>query len=83
MKLLAIPKCRDMTELVTNYLEGDLPFSRRLLARLHLALCPPCTRYFDQMRRTIGLLRTASAPTLAVQREDVLFQTIQSGLPPT
>ncbi len=82
MMRLAIPKCRDMTELATEYLEGELGFSNRLFARLHIGLCPPCTRYFDQMRRTIGLLRTGPAPTLAVQREDALFQTIRPGLPP-
>jgi anti-sigma factor RsiW len=71
-----------MAELVTDYLEGDLPFYRRLPARLHLLLCLACARYFDQMRRTISLLREAPAAVLPVEREDVLIQSVRSGLPP-
>ena len=82
MKGLAIPSCREMSELVTDYLEGDLPFFRRVSARLHLSLCSACTRYFDQMRRTIGLLRDAPAVALPADREDVLIQSVRSGLPP-
>jgi anti-sigma factor RsiW len=79
---MAIPSCRDMAELVTDYLEGELPFYRRLSARLHLLLCSACAHYFDQMRRTIGLLRKAPAPALPVEQEDVLIQSVRSGLPP-
>jgi predicted anti-sigma-YlaC factor YlaD len=82
MKELAFPRCREMAELVTDYLEGDLPFFRSITARLHLLLCSACTRYFDQMRRTIGLLRDAPAASLPMDREDVLIQSVRSGLPP-
>jgi anti-sigma factor RsiW len=83
MKGMAIPSCRDMAELVTDYLEGVLPLHRRLTARLHLFLCSACTRYFDQMRRTIGLLRGAPTPELPAEQEDVLIQAVRSGLPPS
>jgi anti-sigma factor RsiW len=72
-----------MAELVTDYLEGDLPLYKRLAARLHLALCTACTRYYDQMRRTIGLLREAPAPPLPPEREDGLLDAVRSGRPPT
>lgn len=55
--------CRDMAERVTDYLEGALSLSSRLGARMHLALCPSCRRYFDQMRKTIRLLADAPPPT--------------------
>ncbi len=48
-----------MAERVTDYLEGALSLSSRLGARMHLALCPSCRRYFDQMRKTIRLLADA------------------------
>ena len=51
-----IPTCRAMAELVTGYLEGTLAWRARLGAGLHLLLCGPCRRYFDQMRKTVGLL---------------------------
>jgi predicted anti-sigma-YlaC factor YlaD len=45
-----------MSELVTDYLDRSLPWHLRIKARVHLFLCGACTRYYDQMRRTIGLL---------------------------
>ena len=51
-----IPTCREMSELVTGYMERALPPILRRRARLHLFLCEPCRRYYDQMRRTVALL---------------------------
>jgi anti-sigma factor RsiW len=71
-----------MAELVTDYLEGDLPWHRRVAARLHLFVCSACTHYFDQMRRTIALLRNVPAPVLAKPNEDALIQRLGTTLPP-
>jgi anti-sigma factor RsiW len=47
--------CRDAVELITDYLEGALrPAEVRRLER-HLAACPHCAEYLDQMRATITL----------------------------
>ena len=73
---MAIPSCREMAELVTDYLEGDLPWHRRIAARAHLFLCLACAHYFDQMRRTINLLRKAPAVPLTPEREDALIQSV-------
>ncbi len=45
--------CRQFVEDVTAYLEGTL--SDEMLARVdvHLADCPHCREYLEQMRRTI------------------------------
>ena len=50
--------CRDLVELVTDYLEGSL--SRRDRARFdaHLAGCANCTEYVKQFRETIRLTGT-------------------------
>lgn len=48
-----------MSELVTDYLDRALPRGTRLQARLHLALCRACQRYFRQMRQTVQLLARA------------------------
>jgi anti-sigma factor RsiW len=45
--------CRDLVELVTEYLEGTLPASDRLRFEEHLGMCPPCQTYLDQMRHTL------------------------------
>jgi predicted anti-sigma-YlaC factor YlaD len=52
-----VPTCRDMSELVTDYLERAVSIRKRLDMWWHLARCEACRHYYDQMRRTIGLLR--------------------------
>ena len=47
--------CREVVELVTEYLGGTLPASERARFDEHLATCPPCTAYLAQVRTTIGL----------------------------
>ena len=46
--------CQEFVELVTDYLEGVLPAGDRARFEAHLAICPGCNRYFDQMRLTIA-----------------------------
>ena len=53
--------CREMVELVTEYLEDAMPARERAIFEAHLAVCPGCTAYVEQIRQTIeavGHLRT-------------------------
>ena len=62
--------CKQLTELATDYLEQDLPWSKRLQVQLHLWMCSHCRGYLDQMRKVIGLLRrlpTEPAPPNLVE----------------
>jgi anti-sigma factor RsiW len=45
--------CREFVELVTEYFEGSLPPDERARFEDHIADCPLCTRYLEQMRVTI------------------------------
>jgi predicted anti-sigma-YlaC factor YlaD len=47
--------CRELVELVTDYLEGALPADDRLDFERHLVWCSWCRDYVDQMRVTIEL----------------------------
>ena len=49
-------ECREFVELVTEYLEGTMPAPERARIELHLAGCPFCTIYLEQMRQTIATL---------------------------
>lgn len=52
--------CREMVELITDYLEGSLSRSQRRRFEAHLAGCEHCSEYLRQMRLTIeatGVLR--------------------------
>jgi len=63
--------CEQVTALITDYLEGRLPFGKRLMFQLHIGMCRHCRRYLRQMRltiRTVGKLPT-EPPSDEVKRE--------------
>ena len=47
--------CREIVDLVTDYLEGRLSEEERLAFEDHIASCSGCRAYLDQMRTTIEL----------------------------
>jgi anti-sigma factor RsiW len=48
--------CKELVEVVTDYLEGKLPDADRVRLEEHLAECPYCEEYIAQMRETIEAL---------------------------
>jgi len=45
--------CRDIVDLVTEYLDGGLSRNERLGFERHVAICPPCRAHLSQMRRVV------------------------------
>ena len=45
--------CKELVELVTDYLEGVLSSAVQRRFELHLGKCVGCKRYIDQIRLTI------------------------------
>ena len=65
--------CKELVELVTDYLEGTLPADVRARMDRHLAGCDGCTNYLEQMRQTIRLTGQIQEKNLTpAQREDLL-----------
>jgi anti-sigma factor RsiW len=57
--------CIEEVELITDYLEGALPDAERRRLEEHIAWCPGCTEYLEQMRTlagSLGGLREESVP---------------------
>jgi anti-sigma factor RsiW len=53
----AVPEemtCRELVEVITDYLEGTMPASERARFEAHLRECPYCKNYLEQMRETIA-----------------------------
>ena len=48
--------CRQVVELVNDYLEGALSRADHQRFERHLRACPNCTAYLQQMRATIAAL---------------------------
>jgi len=63
--------CREIVELVTEYLGGGLSPGDRARFEDHLATCPPCTAYLAQMRTTLELAAElgSAAPGAAASDE--------------
>jgi len=70
-----VPTCRDMSELVTDYLERAISIRKRLNMWWHLVRCEACRHYYDQMRRTISLLRGMPPNQLDTGTEDSVVAT--------
>jgi anti-sigma factor RsiW len=47
--------CKELVELVTDYLEGALTAHDRALFEAHLELCEPCVVYVRQIEDTVRL----------------------------
>jgi anti-sigma factor RsiW len=57
--------CREVVELISDYIEGELPRPTRRRLESHLRGCEHCSEYLAQMRTTIritGGLRTSDLP---------------------
>ncbi len=65
--------CRELVELVTEYLEGALPEADRLALEAHLAECDGCTRYLEQMRTTIRVTGTLTEERIAPEAREALL----------
>ncbi|MGH8962870.1 MAG: anti-sigma factor family protein [Jatrophihabitantaceae bacterium] len=57
-------RCVDVVELLTDYLDGALDPRTAAAIEEHLAACPPCRVYLDQLRATIALVGQVANGTL-------------------
>jgi len=48
--------CADIVKLVTDYVEGRLTLPERRRFEDHIAICPPCRAFLDQMRTTVDIV---------------------------
>jgi anti-sigma factor RsiW len=59
--------CQQVVEMITDYLEDVLDPGQRLAVEAHLASCPGCQVYLDQMRTTIQILGRVPMERLSAQ----------------
>jgi anti-sigma factor RsiW len=70
-------KCRDLVRLVTDYFEGALSPADRSHFEAHLRGCPWCTRYIEQMRKTVELTGTLREDDLSPRMRDTLLNAFR------
>ena len=61
--------CKELVELVSDYLEGELPAADVVRFEAHLEECDGCTRYLEQMRETISALGHLPPESLSPEAE--------------
>jgi predicted anti-sigma-YlaC factor YlaD len=64
--------CQEVVELVTDSLENVLLPGLRKQLEQHVADCPGCTNYIEQVRLTVGMLRQlAQEPVFAETKQEL------------
>ncbi len=66
--------CKEVVELISDYIEGTLPDDTRRRLEEHLAGCGGCTHYVEQMRETIRLTGKAQEQTLTSEERSELLR---------
>jgi len=65
--------CQELTELVTDYLEGNLSFADRLQFKMHLGMCPHCRRFVQGQKLLIDLTGQLPPEPLPEEIQDDLL----------
>lgn len=70
--------CRELVELVTEYLEGAMPPQERARFDEHLVICDGCRGYLDQMRTMIAVLGRLPVEQVPPQAQRDLLAAFRS-----
>ena len=69
--------CRELVEVVTDYLEGTMDAGDRLRFEAHLGECPYCVNYLDQMRETIAALGGLTEESISAEARGELLEAFR------
>jgi len=69
--------CRELVELVTDYLEGALSEEERLRFDEHTGRCQGCRVYVEQLRETILVVGRLSEDSLSPDAERELLEAFR------
>jgi len=70
--------CKEVVELVTGYLEHALLSGMRKRFEEHLAECPGCETYLEQVQLTISMLHQLAAEPVFPATKQELLQTFRN-----
>lgn len=74
--------CQQLTELITEYLEGRMPFWRRVQFHMHLGMCRHCRAYLHQMKLTTAALGALPPVQMPEDVKAELLRRFRSMAPP-
>jgi predicted anti-sigma-YlaC factor YlaD len=70
--------CQELTEVLTDYLEGVMPLEDRVRFEAHLAVCDGCVTYVDQMRQVIATTHALRADDVEETAPDDLLEAFRA-----
>ena len=73
--------CRELVELVTDYLEGALSEAEHTRFEEHIGICTGCRVYLEQMRETIVVLGHVPEEALSPDAERELVEAFRGWRP--
>jgi len=69
--------CKELVEIITDYLEGTLPERDRARFDEHLMTCPGCREYVDQMRTMLRLAGRLTVDSISPGARDELLRAFR------
>lgn len=66
--------CQEVVELVTDYLEQALLPEIKAQFENHIAVCPGCDTYLDQVQQTITMLRKLAEQSIFPETKQELLE---------
>ena len=70
--------CKELTEALTDYLEGAMPPEDRARFEAHLAICDGCVTYVDQMRQVIATVHELRPDDIEATAPDDLLAAFRA-----
>jgi len=69
--------CREVVELLSDYLDGELPEPERVRVDEHLAGCDGCTMVLDELRETVRLTGMLTVEHLSEPQRTILLDAFR------
>jgi anti-sigma factor RsiW len=69
--------CRELVEVVTDYLEGAMEDRDRRRFEAHLRACDHCVNYVAQMRATIAVLGRLDEDSIEPEKREELLEAFR------
>ena len=69
--------CREVVQLVTEYLEDTMAPETRLRFERHIAICPPCRGFLGQMRETLRVSGKLTEESLSPEARETLLEAFR------
>lgn len=77
--------CKDVTDLITDYMSDALTAEFKLRFEQHLYACTWCMTYLEQMQQTVRWIKEPAPPAVSAETEarmKELFQRWKQGAKP-